>query len=595
MGAMENWGAIFFRDSRLLVDEARTSTATLRDVANVITHEIVHQWFGNLVTMQWWDDLWLNEAFATWLAMKIVDQWRPEWNSWTEFQQEKQVPLAIDALNATRPIRADVTHAAEIEEMFDALTYEKGAACLRMIEQFLGESAFREGIRSYIKAHAFQNAEAAALWSALSDASGKPVSEMARDWFARPGFPIVSLRAEQSNCANLVLEQKRFHAIASTISDGTTDPWTVPFVLRYKDARGVQEHPVLLTEATTSVALPAEGRVEWVFGNSKEAGFLRTHHDPALGKNLSIRDELLPEEKIGLLNHLWAEALRGDASIHAFMSALLAFRGDPCRVVVQEAAAYLEVLSNQLVLPKDRPRFAGWVQDWFAPLWKNLGWNGVTGEDDERRLSRASALWALGALAQDEEILSELPRQQTRYWAKPEVLDPTLATPLIRLCARTDGGSLFEPYLKKFQTGETPEERDRYLVGLTDFQKPDLARKVLALTLSDTVRTQDAWKPVRYLLANPATQEVAWNFVQRNWEALKQKGGSVGAQRIIQGTKHLWRLEWRDEVDHLFNDPAHRVDAARRTLSQTLEFIDVGLWFRASQQAKLSAYLNANG
>ncbi|MFQ5580967.1 MAG: M1 family metallopeptidase, partial [Nitrospiria bacterium] len=139
MGAMENWGAIFFRDSCLLLDREIASTTTQRRVANVITHEIVHQWFGNLVTMGWWDDLWLNESFATWLACKIVDQWRPEWHSWVEFQQEKEVPLSLDALEATRPIRADVASSAQIEEMFDALTYEKGAACLRMIEQFLGE------------------------------------------------------------------------------------------------------------------------------------------------------------------------------------------------------------------------------------------------------------------------------------------------------------------------------------------------------------------------------------------------------------------------------------------------------------------------
>src|SRR5712691_7161884 len=199
MGAMENWGTIFFRENRLLLDPAQASANTLRAVANVITHEVVHQWFGNLVTMEWWEDLWLNESFATWLACKIVDDWRPEWRSWVEFARDKQVPLGVDALTSTRPISSKVRTAAEAEEMFDALTYEKGASVLRMLEQFLGEEAFRQGIRDYIAAHQYGNASAADLWAALEAASGQPVTVIASDWFMRPGFPLVTVSAAGSD------------------------------------------------------------------------------------------------------------------------------------------------------------------------------------------------------------------------------------------------------------------------------------------------------------------------------------------------------------------------------------------------------------
>ncbi|HLG21337.1 MAG TPA: M1 family metallopeptidase, partial [Candidatus Manganitrophaceae bacterium] len=250
MGAMENWGAIFFRDSRLLLDETLASTATQRIVANVITHEIVHQWFGNLVTMVWWDDLWLNEAFATWLAVKIVDQWRPEWNSWVEFQQEKQIPLGVDALESTRPIRAEVANAAQIEEMFDALTYEKGAACLRMIERFLGEEAFRAGIRRYMKKYQFQNVTAEALWTELSEASGRPVSAIAQDWFTQPGFPLVTLQAADSDFRTLTVEQRRFHAAGRPAAGGKT-LWSIPFTIKSRDPAGTHLHHALLkTERT---------------------------------------------------------------------------------------------------------------------------------------------------------------------------------------------------------------------------------------------------------------------------------------------------------------------------------------------------------
>ncbi len=597
MGAMENWGAIFFRDSRLLLDETLASTGTQRGVANVITHEIVHQWFGNLVTMPWWDDLWLNEAFATWLAVKIVDQWRPEWNSWVEFQQEKQVPLGVDALQSTRPIQAPVTSAAQIEEMFDALTYEKGAACLRMIEQFLGEGPFRQGIRSYMKANQFKNATAGDLWSQLSAASGQPVSTIAKDWFTQPGFPLITLEASESQFRNLAVEQRRFFAAGRSVGQASSLLWSVPFTLKYEDESGLQTHRVLLKNRVTSVTLPGSGAVRWVYGNAEERGFLRTEYNRPLRDALQpiVTTALSAAERIGSLNHLWALSVSGDLSIVTFMEMLLRFKGDPTRVVVEAAAGYFETISNQMILPKDRSKFQALVKEFFEPVWKELGWDPAPNEDDERKLTRAAALWGLGALAQDEEILSELPRRWTRYQAKPTSIDPTLTTPLVRLTARTDGGSGFERFIQRFKTAATPEDRDRYLLALADFAKPDLARKLLEFSLSEAVRSQDVWKPIRYLLANPTAQEESWNFIKAQWRPIREKGGSPGALRIIQGTRSLWRDQWFDEVKAFFSDPVNKVDAAERALAQTLEFMQIGIRFKERQLLPLSRWLQERG
>ena len=593
MGAMENWGAIFFRDSRLLLDEALSSASTQRAVANVITHEIVHQWFGNLVTMAWWDDLWLNESFATWLACKIVDQWRPEWNSWAEFQEEKEVPLEIDALNSTRPIRAAATSAAQIEEMFDPLSYEKGAACLRMIEQFLGEIPFRDGIRRYIKKYRFKNATQDNLWAELESASGQPVMAMAKDWFTQPGFPRVSAHASDQDFRRITLDQQRFRS-NSPAHEAAPSRWSIPLILKYRDAGGVHLHQLILKDLSSSLILPGHGKVDWIYLNAGERGFLRTDYAPALRNALQgvASQALEPMEKIGFLNHLWALALSGDLSLTDFMGALCQFKGDPTRVVAETLVTHLETLSDQMVLLSDQPQFARLIQELFHPLWKNLGWDLSPGEDDERRLTRAAVLWALGALAEDEDILPEMPRRLTLYWVRPASLDPTLATPLIRLCARTDLGALFEKYLQKFKTAITPEDRDRYLRAMADFKKPDLARKLLEFALSGDIRAQDVWKPVRYLLANPAVQGEAWRFVKTHWSALKQKGGSVGAQRIIQGTRALWKPEWRAEVGVFFHDPANKVAAAERALAQTQEFMEIGIRFKSHQQAALSHWLN---
>ncbi|HSG06309.1 MAG TPA: M1 family metallopeptidase, partial [Nitrospiria bacterium] len=303
MGAMENWGAIFFRDSCLLLDEDRASATNQRGVANVITHEIVHQWFGNLVTMEWWDDLWLNESFATWLACKIVDQWRPEWNSWTEFQQEKQYPLSLDSLKQTRPIHAPVRRSSEIEEMFDALTYEKGAACLRMMEQFLGPDSFRKGIRDYIRKFQFKNARAEHLWEELDRATGQPVSRIARDWFTQPGYPLLTIFPESLETGTLNLRQNRFLSLPAENMDDQS-LWTLPYTLRWKDAGGIHAHRGILEERSGVIRLPIKEDVSWIHGNSGESGFFRTAYPAELRKNLepALTGELQNSEVIGYLN-----------------------------------------------------------------------------------------------------------------------------------------------------------------------------------------------------------------------------------------------------------------------------------------------------
>ncbi|MEK7285827.1 MAG: M1 family metallopeptidase [Nitrospirota bacterium] len=592
MGAMENWGAIFFRDSCLLLDEGLSSTQSQRDVANVITHEIVHQWFGNLVTMKWWDDLWLNESFATWLACKIVDQWRPEWNSWVEFQQEKEIPLAIDALHHTRPIRSEVKSAAQIEEMFDALTYEKGAACLRMIETFLGEASFQKGIQNYMRQFQYQNAPAEALWNALSAASGQPVLEIARDWFLQPGFPLVTLSNTCNDAQSFTFTQQRFMAVPDGMETKMSARWHIPFTFLYQDAEGLHKDRLLLKDAEVTLKLPQ--KVSFIYGNADEAGFLRVAYDADLTKQFAsvLPDTIIsPSEKIGTLGNLWAFSVSGTIPIAQFLDTLFLFKGDQTRVVIEATTAYLETLLNQFVTPEESSLFEKAASSLLNAVWKDLGWGDSNDPDEERNISRAAALWGLGALAQDEEILSELPRRLTRYWAMPNSLNPTLVTSLLRLCARSDGGSLFDPFFQKYQSTEVPEDRDRYLTALTEFNKPVLAMKLLERTLTDSIRSQDVWRPIRNLLRYSKVQKESWEFMKANWAFLHEKAGSVGATRMIQSTRHLWKPQYKDEVAQFFNRPENKVEAAERALAQTLEFIELGIQFKEKQGAGFRAWL----
>ncbi len=593
MGAMENWGLIFFRDSCLLLDEQGASTEMQRRVASVITHEIVHQWFGNLVTMAWWDDLWLNESFATWLACKIIDQWRPEWQSWLAFQEEKEVPLALDAIKNTRPIRSDSTSPAEIEAMFDVLTYEKGGACLRMIEQFLGEDPFCAGIRSYIKDHQYKNATAEDLWEALSVISDHPISEIAKDWFTRPGFPILTFDSETSDFTTLRITQNRYSAFGNEGLQPSAKPWSIPVSIRYGDDDGSHTHRILLTAQETQVKLPAKGKIHWLYGNANAAGFYRTDYAPPLMKALeaNLESVLSPIERLGVLADLWALCQSGDKTIASFLETLSHLSKDENRSVLVMICNILEMISKQILSQSEQSLFATFVEDCLGPMWEKLSWDAADDDDDERRLLRAALLWALGAVAQNEDILSELPRRQRLYLARPDRLDPTLATAFTRLCVRSDGGTRFEYYLERFRKSKTPEERDRYLIALSDFGKGIFAKKVLDFALSDEVRPQDVWKPVRALLANPAVQAASWSYLKTHWQAFRKKGGSIGAQRMIQATRHLWRTEWHDEVAQFFNKAENRVPSADRSLAQTLEFIQLGLQFKHNQTDRLSSWL----
>ncbi len=591
MGAMENWGAIFFRENRLLLDPAQASANTLRAVANVITHEVVHQWFGNLVTMDWWEDLWLNESFATWLACKIVDDWRPEWQSWVEFARDKQVPLGVDALASTRPISSKVRTAAEAEEMFDALTYEKGASVLRMLEQFLGDDVFRRGIREYIGAHQYGSAPAADLWAALEAASGQPVPAIARDWFTRPGFPVVAARADGPDLQAITLEQARFLADRDAPED-LGAPWAIPLTIVFEDDEGVRRHRVLLTATRATIALPANGRVRWVCANAGEQGFYRTHYDrrlrDALADSLS---RLSAEERFGLLDNAWALAQKGALPIGEFLDLVVRFRGDGTRVVVEGLAGYLGTLGERLMTESDRPRFARFIEDFLQPLVASLGWEARPGEGDEPKLARAAMLWTLGSLAKPAPLLRGMAERLEGYWADPASLDPTLAAAVIRLCARAGDRVRYDRYLERYRAAATPEEKDRYLTAFGDFADPALTPVILALILTEAIRGQDIWKPLRGLLSNPATQGDTWTFIKSNWQALRQKGGSVGAQRIIGGTKVLWKPEWLAEVECFFSDKANHVASAERTLIQAVESIRLGLAFRSDQQGKLSEWL----
>ena len=573
-GAMENAGAVTFREVALLADPASAPLAVQKRVAEVITHELAHQWFGNLVTMAWWDDLWLNEAFATWMAYKIVDDWRPSWRIWMDFEAGKGAALALDALVSAHPIRAEVNNAEEAGESFDAITYEKGGAVLRMLEGFLGADRFRDGIRLYMRRHREANATADDLWGALGEASGQPILEMANGWIRQTGYPLVKLSLRNAaGTATVDLNQSRFFAEPGAAARGSATRWLVPIVLRYRDAAGIKEQTVLLHEASARVQLAAEGEVAWCIGNADARGFYRVAYDPATrARLLPAVGELRPAERVALVSDSWALVRAGEAPIDGFLDLVASLRHETDHVVLDELVGKLSVIEHRFLADADRARFGALVADLFGAHAAKLGWAAPGGgaEDDETRLRRAVLLRALVLLAREPTAVAEAQRRLPAGGDQPGGLDPNLLDTVVTAAARGADEARFEDLRGRAAREADPATKRRYLHALARVESPALAARAVELALADDVPMQDFSSYVGVLLGNRATREGAFRLVRDRWTETRAKADSpMILRRLVEALAALPERRHLDDVRAFLS--THPIEGAKQATAQTLE------------------------
>ena len=584
-GAMENAGCITYREVALLLDPKTAPLNVQKRVAEVITHELSHQWFGNLVTMVWWDDLWLNEAFATWMAYKIVDQWRPEWRVWMDFEVGKGSALHLDALKSSHPIRAEIRNAEEAGESFDAITYEKGGAILRMIEGYLGEAKFRDGIRLYMKRHREKNATADDLWGALAEASGQPILELANGWIRKTGYPLVSVKERQGK---LVLQQRRFFSDPQAAPDDTR--WLVPVVLRVKDQRGTREQRILLGKEEETVDVG--GPIEWVMANSGARGFYRVSYDaPLLRALISSLPGLAPEERMSLVSDQWALVRAGGAGLDGFLELLAGLKNEADHVVLDEVVGRLGFLEHRAIDEADRPAWQDWVKGIFAGAGKELGWAPREGEGDERKLQRAAVQRALALVARDPAAVKEAAERFRAHLARqPQAVDPNLLDTVVAAAARKADAIGFEE-LKRLAAAEIdPAARRRYLHALAMVERPELAERAVALALEDNVQMQDFASYLGTLLANRATREAAWSMMRDRWHDVRAKGDSpMILRRLVEVLGSLPERRHLEEVERFLAE--HPIEAARQAVAQTLERLRMDVALRERLLPEISAFL----
>ncbi len=589
-GAMENWGAIFFRDAAIFTD-ARTSLGVKKNVGITVDHEQEHLWFGDLVTMKWWDGLFLNEAFADFRSYKTISERHPDWHIWEDFLGQTRSALAVDSLRNTRPIFSKVSSPQQAVGMFDALTYNKGGAFLRMLENYLGDENFRKGLHDYLTKYQYQNTDKEDLWRELSEASGEDVAAIANDWITIPGYPLVSVSSLSADNRTIGLSQRPFSAHGQAESGDSV--WNIPVVLKYKDSSGIHSYRVNLKEKSMTLSLPSRGAVEWVYANQDQTGFYRTALDSKLQGSLenSIQD-LTPIERSGFLNDLWAQAKAGDVPLSVFLDALEKLKTDDSRIVLRDITSYLLTINDDLTNPQDRPLMQKWAQGILLPHWQKLGW-GSPNDSDDVKYSRAAVLSALGKIAPTPELSAQIQDRLNQYLKDPNTLDPSLVGAVLGLGAEAGDQARFEEYRQKMDAAKTPEERNNFQMAMTDFKQDALAQQLLQMSLTDEIRGQDSWKSVSGLLANNDVQGAAWKFLEGHWTDFLKKAGGLGALRIIGSLSNLWSREWLAEVKAFFAQPEHQLEGADKQISQTLESLEIGVRFKEAQSQALSTWLQS--
>jgi puromycin-sensitive aminopeptidase len=592
-GAMENAGAVFFRETLLLVDPESATLQEKKRAAEVICHELAHMWYGDLVTMAWWDDLWLNEAFATWMAFHVVDAWKPEWKMWNDFQHHRSAALGLDALSETHPIYVGVRTPAEATENFDLITYEKGASVVRMIERFLGAETFRDGVRRYIRAHRESNAVASDLWSALAEASGQNVEPVVRAWIEQPGFPLLRLkRKERDGRSWLRFEQARFLSNPSPRANGTL--WPVPFVGRLAAGESTRTVRQLLTRRRGEIELPVRGP-RFVYGNAEEGGFYRPLHDESeLAALAGGLDALAPIERMGLIGHQWAAARAGFAGVGSFLDLALAFskERDPDVLVALRSPLELCARSVGRSLGADaEAALRAEIARIFADAFDACGWDTEAEEGDDVRLRRAALLALVGELGELPAVLREARTRCETFLDDRRSLEPNLADPVVSLAARAGDEALFERFLAASGSATTPQDQRRFLLATGAFSDPKLVDRALALTLTDSVGTQDVALLLSRLIANRGASERAWAFWKRRFTKLRRRMPPMLVTRPIEALPALGTKVWRRDVASFFRE--NPVPTGARSVKQTLEQFDLNLAFDARTKDELSRWLES--
>ncbi len=583
-GAMENFGAITFRETDLLIDPKTASLDSQINAAIDIAHEMAHQWFGDLVTMNWWDNIWLNEGFATWMENKPVAAMHPEWNIPQVVAGDEQSTLNIDAQPTTRPIRATANTPAEINQMFDSIAYGKASDVLLTVENYLGPEMFRKGVHAYLAAHEYGNATAQDFWNAQTETSHKPVDKIMESLVVQPGVPILEFGVPADGKVSVT--QSRFF-LSPSITPNPDQKWTLPVCFT---AASSSQDCELLTPETSSMKAPPDGLF---FANSAGKGYYRSAYAPQQYRALvdHVESGLTPPERISLVGDEWAQVRANKATVGDFLDLVEALKSDSDAEVVSLAFSGVAGVDDQLASSKqERDALAAWIRRNFGPEYARLGAPEPDDSPNKQEL-RAVLLSLLGRRGDDPEIIAQAHKIADQYLADPAAVEPTLARAALGVAAENGDAALFDKLQNVYETSPDPILQEEALFLLAQFTNRDLLHRALEYAVSTKVRNQDSAILLAIALEIPENRDQAWQFITTHWDQVHAQLTESSGSYVVTATGYFCSAEARANVQSFFSD--HPVAAADVALKHALERIDECVEFRKLQSQNLTSWAAA--
>jgi len=578
-GAMENLGCVTFRETLLLADLETATAAELTRMADVISHELAHMWFGDLVTMAWWEGIWLKEAFATFMEVQTVDAFKSEWKRWEQFSRERSAAFDVDSLASTRAIEFPVISPADAEAMYDILTYEKGAAVVRMLEQYLGEEEFRAGVNHYLTKHAYGNAETTDLWDALEESTGSPVRATMDTWIYQGGHPIVEV---STSGGTVTLRQRHFRF------DGTGDTlWAVPVVMRVSTGGSVKEHRILLTE--TSASIEVDGEIDWLVANSGSNGFYRVEYTEQLRSSLveQAQEILSGPERISLVDDLVASVVAGSAPAIEIVKMAEGFTFEEDLGVWRALSGGLGIV-HRLVDGDAKIAFERRVGDAVRGAYDIIGSEPADEEDALTRELRGLLLRLLGTMANDAAAQNQARELLAAYFDDAASVEPNLAAAAVSVAAGVGTDDDFAAYVERFRSASTPQEEQRFMFALASFPEADQIAQVLEMCRNE-IRSQSGPFVMVLSMRNRDHGAAAWDFVARHWDELTTRFPDNSISRLLGGITELNDEALAASVSAFIAE--HPVPQGAKTIEQHLERMNINVALRQREAERLAAAL----
>jgi puromycin-sensitive aminopeptidase len=585
-GGMENLGAITFRDTALLVDEKMATHAELERVADVVAHEIAHMWFGDLATMKWWNGIWLNEAFATFMSMLAVNAWKPEWKRWESFGAFRAEAFSTDSLRSTRTIESPVNHPNEAQGMFDVLTYKKGAAILRMLEQYLEPEVFRRGIGLYLSKHKYDNTETTDLWDAIEESSKQPVREMMDTWIYQEGHPLISANLDASG-KTLTLSQQRFMYAAEGQNDNDQKEtlFHVPIMLKAKTAKGTVTKRVLLT--SKSIDVKFEDKVESVVLNEGGHGFYRVRYSQPLLKALTanLTGSLSAIERFNLVNDSWAAVLAGLQPLADYLDLARLFSGETDKNVWSVLISSMQYLDS---IDAKNDALKQFVREICGPALKSLTWKPKSKDDAVTKQLRGMLISVMGTTGFDKEIQSQAKELYVKYKSRKSSVTPDIVPALVNVLAHTGSEERYQEFARDFENAATPQEYDRYMYSLANFSDKSLIERTLNKTINGEIRTANGPYIVRTAMMNKAGRELSWQFMTANWQTIGKLFPKDTIAKMCEGITALTTEELLGQTRQFFS--ANPVMPGKKLVEQHIEKQAVAVALRKREAKTLQSF-----